>query len=96
MVPRAQPLSERDWEDDDQVPMADLPDISEEQWKQMTAQQIEQLFERPPLKFIDLDTPEIVLNRKEKSRFKTILAKNLKMFAMNDKDPGTANHEGQN
>ena len=45
-VPRAQPLSERDWEDEDQVPMADLPSISEEELGRMTTRQIDQLFKQ--------------------------------------------------
>lgn len=90
----AQPISQRDWEDEDQIPLAELPKFSDEQIRNMTRKEIEEQFEKAPLKFIHIDHPNCVLDEEGKMLLKRMLLRKLKVFSLNDNDPGTARHEG--
>ena len=89
---QAQLSEERDWNDADQVPTKSLPKITWIEARAMSNSQVEEYFEQGPLKYIEIDHPACVLEKAQQWRLKRLLLVNIDVFAINDKDPGTANH----
>jgi hypothetical protein len=92
-ISKPQPVSERDYEDDDQIPHKDLPHFSKTQLDKMTKKEIDKIVASTPLTFIDLEHKHCVLKTSDIYEAKKFLIEYIEVFSANDNDPGDAAHE---
>jgi hypothetical protein len=92
-ISKPQPVSERDYEDDGQIPHKDLPHFSKAQLDKMTKKEIDEIIASTPLKFIDLEHKYCVLKTSDIYEAKKFLIEYIEVFSANDSGPGEAAHE---
>ena len=91
-----QPISERDYNDTDQVPSSELDFKTEEEVKLMSDKEVLEYFDLAPLKFIEIEHDDCLLksNHSLLMRLRRLLVSRLRVFSLDDNDPGCAKHPG--